>query len=447
VPEQRLPSAEQSTLFLPKTDRDSIYNHILKDLLQAESLVPWRTEIGTVGDAPDERITKGAVKGLRARIAMFRGGYSLRKATTTMERRADYKTYYQMALQECTELMARRDQHTLNPSYKSVWKDYVCGRNINEPAGEIMFQVAMGGASATTDSKLGTYNGTKFGSNGGGALTILPTYFYMFDSTDVRRDVTAVPYETNTDGLTRKGHAITAIVDGKWRKEWLSNPVFTPQTTAVANLGLNWVIQRFSDILLMYAEADNELNNGPNAADIAAVTEVSKRAHGGSAALVPVIPTDKDGFFKFIVKERMLEFGSEAVRKYDLIRWNLLTPAINETKANLANMGAATPLAIVPFSYMAAPPSYSLVTTLPKSMYSLNTTTADDSKIWVNSLYKAAPTATPTGTTKVAWLSTGINSTFTTVFAYAYKQNHSELLPLGSATLSANSALTQDYGY
>lgn len=447
LPEQRLPSALLPNLFLPKTDRDTIYNHILGDLLQAESLVPWRTDIGSVGDQPDERITKGAVKALRARIALFRGGYSLRRASGVMERTADYKTYYQIAFNECADLLARRDEHTLNPSYKSVWKDYVCGHNANDPYGELMFQVAMGGQTSSTDSKLGTYNGTKFGTVGGGSLSIMPTYFYMFDSTDVRRDVTAVPYETNTDLTTRKGHNINAIVDGKFRKEWLSNPAFTPGSTA-ANLGLNWIIIRFSDVLLMYAEADNELNGGPNAADIAAVTEVSKRGHGGNAALVPTIPTDYAGFFKFIVKERMLEFGGEGIRKFDLIRWNLLTAAINETKANLANMGTSTPVAMAPFSYMAAPPAYSMVATLPKSMYYITTSTADDAGIWKNSLYKPAPTSTPTGTGKVSWVGySGINSSFTTVFAYAFKTNHSELLPLASSTLNYNYALTQDYGY
>jgi hypothetical protein len=396
---------------------------------------------------PDERITLGTVKGLRARIAMFRGGYSLRRVSGKMERTSDYKTYYQIAFKECQELIARRDQHTLNPSYKSVWKDYVCGHNANDPSGEIMFQVAMGGATASTDSKLGTYNGTKFGTVGGGALTIMPTYFYMFDSTDVRRDVTAVPYETNTDLTTRKGHTITTIVDGKWRKEWLSNPAFTPGSSA-ANLGLNWVIQRFSDILLMYAEADNELNGAPSALSQGYVKEVSQRGHGGNAALVPTIPTDKDGFFKFIVRERMLEFGSEAVRKYDLIRWNLLTTALNETRVNLGNLGNTTQTAMVAPTYMAPPPAYCLTATLPKSMYSINTSTADDSKIWINSLYKPAPTATPTGTTKVAWVAnSAINSSFTTLFAYKFQTNHSELLPLHTSTLTANYALTQDYGY
>lgn len=446
LPEERVPASMLPSLFLPKTDRDTIYNHILGDLLQAESLLPWRTEVASLGDPADARITKGTAKGLRARIALFRGGYSLRRATTTMQRDDDYKTYYQIALNECADIMARPDEHTLNPSYKSVWHDYIDAHNANEPNGEIMFQVAMGGATSTSDSKLGTYNGTRFGPYGGGALSIMPTYFYMFDSTDTRRDVTCVPYETNGDFITRKGHNINAIVDGKWRKEWLSNPVF-PNTSA-ANLGLNWVIMRFSDVLLMYAEADNELNGGPSAADIAAVKAVSQRAHGGNAALVPTIPTDYTGFFQFIVKERMLEFGSEGVRKYDLIRWNLLATAIAQTRANLANMGTSTPLAIVAPTYMASPPAYCLTKTLPKNMYYYTNTTADDSRIWANSLYKTSPGTTPPGTGKVSWDGySGINSSFTTLFAFGFKANHSELYPLAVATLNANSALKQDYGY
>src|SRR5580692_4189156 len=50
VPAQFLPSSLETNLFLAKTDRDSIYDHLLNDLLQAESLVPWRTDIAALGD-------------------------------------------------------------------------------------------------------------------------------------------------------------------------------------------------------------------------------------------------------------------------------------------------------------------------------------------------------------------------------------------------------------
>lgn len=76
VPAPMIPAYKQVNLFIPKTNRDSIYDQIIADLAIAKDLVPWRTDAG----ARSERITKGAVKALRARIALFRGGYSLRPA-------------------------------------------------------------------------------------------------------------------------------------------------------------------------------------------------------------------------------------------------------------------------------------------------------------------------------------------------------------------------------
>ncbi len=70
----------------------------------------------------NERITKGAAKALRAKIALFRGGYSLRNETKTMERRPDYLKYYEIARDECAGIMERRDQHDLNPDFTNIWK-------------------------------------------------------------------------------------------------------------------------------------------------------------------------------------------------------------------------------------------------------------------------------------------------------------------------------------
>ncbi|HSK12260.1 MAG TPA: RagB/SusD family nutrient uptake outer membrane protein, partial [Phnomibacter sp.] len=135
VPAQFLPSSMEPDLFKPKTDRDSIYEVLLADLEEAAKLVPWRTEVPR-----DERITQGTVRAMRARIALFRGGFSLRR-TGGMQRGSDHLKYYQIARDECAAIMARRDQHTLNPSFLSVFKDYICGRRI-DPSGEVIFEVA-----------------------------------------------------------------------------------------------------------------------------------------------------------------------------------------------------------------------------------------------------------------------------------------------------------------
>ena len=77
-----------SNPFPSRTDRDTLYNRLLADLKLAADLVPWRNELAAIGDGLDERITKGTVKALRARIALFRGGYSLR-SDATMKRPTD----------------------------------------------------------------------------------------------------------------------------------------------------------------------------------------------------------------------------------------------------------------------------------------------------------------------------------------------------------------------
>ena len=85
----------------------------------------------------------------------------------------------------------------------------------------------------------------------------------------------------------------------------------------------------------MFAEADSELHNGPSQEAKDAVLAVRQRAYAGNLTQVGTIPSDKTGFFNYIVKERQLEFGGEGLRKYDLIRWNLLEAKINETKQKL----------------------------------------------------------------------------------------------------------------
>jgi len=433
-----------------RTNHDSLYSHIIADLKTAEDLVPWRNDLASIGDQPDERITKGTVKGLRARIALFRGGYSLSQGGT-MQRPADYQQYYQIARDETNDIITS-GQHALDPSFKDLWKNQVNAHAIVDPYGELMFQASGVGFTGAEDSKLGYYDGPRVNGNGNSSVNPLPTYFYLFDSTDLRRDVTIAPYNVNSDGITKTGLALTALNTGKYRRDWVTNPSFSP-TDKIQYLGLNWQILRYSDVLLMFAEAENELN-GPTSDAYNAINMVRRRGYGKSinAADATVdLPAgaDKSTFFRYIVRERSLELGGEGVRKYDLIRWNLLETAIKETKLNLANMGANA--AIADYSYEGEFPSYSKTTSLPKAMYYYKTTTADDASIWANSLYKPAPSSTPAGTTKVNWETNAITASGTNSplgrFATGYTAGKSELLPIPQAALDANPKLTQNHGY
>jgi hypothetical protein len=453
LPSHFLPSSVQSVTdpFPKRVDRDSLYNHIITDLKTAEDLVPWRNDLASIGDAPDERITKGTVKGLRARIALFRGGYSLRQ-DGTIKRSPDYLSFYQIARDETNDIITS-GQHSLNPSFKSLWKDQVCAHAVADPQGELMFQVSAVGATGAEDTKLGFYNGPRLNGLGNSSINILPTYFYLFDSTDLRRDVTVAPYNVAADGVTKIGQPITALNDGKYRRDWVTNPVIST-TSAVQYLGLKWQILRYSDVLLMFAEAENEINGVTSARDNA-INMVRRRAFGKSlTSSNPAVDLsaglDKTTFFKALVRERSLELGGEGIRKYDLIRWNLLATAITENKANLAKMAAFTPW--TPLSYMASPPDYCLNTpNLPVAMYYKISATADDATIWANSYYKPAPSATPAGTAKVAWITSAIAASGTNSplgrFATGFVSGKSELLPIPQPARDANFNLSQNPGY
>lgn len=335
VPAPMIPAYKQTNLFIPQTNRDSTYDKLIEDLATAIDLLPWRLEVPR-----NERITKGAAKALRARLALFRGGYSLR-SNGQMERRSDYLTYYQIAKKECEELMANRNQHTINPSYSDVWRKVTAFTY--DPYGEILFEVGAGGGNSNSDSRMGNYDGpnlnaaSRYGTGGGG-IVMLPNFFYAFDSVDTRRDITITHYQVTSATNIKSQRRLGELNTGKYRRDW--RVPLLPGT--VLNVGYNWSLIRFSDVLLMYAEAVNEINNGPTTEAIAAFEEVRKRGYGTNASMIGTTATDKAGFFNAIVNERYLEFGHEGIRKYDLLRWNLLAAKIQETRDKILLMRTRT---------------------------------------------------------------------------------------------------------
>jgi hypothetical protein len=470
VPVQFTPAVSGQDFNLPNSPSTATLQRLVADLLLAEDLVPWRSQAGPA----NERITKGAVKALRARIALYRGGYSLQGSQ--LVRPGDYLDYYRIARQECADLMTvdARREHTLNPSFLDVFK------SINElrpeaSSNELMFQAGMATATGASGSKLGYYNGPRlqnmsniYGSTQG-AVTIAPPYFYAFDSTDTRRDVTITTYGISSSGTFQIGVPLNAVTDGKFRRDWHVPPV----TGSVNYLDYNWPIIRYADVLLMFAETENELN-GPTQAAQDALLEVRARGFGGSRTLASASLTrggfslgSKATFFDALVNERYVEFGGEGIRKYDLIRWNLLETKLTEVKANIEKMAQGLP----PYQNV---PLYQFYRTPTAASLAVQPVQ------WLRSFYKPTPTALlpttpptplPAGYNIVNWRQ-AINASYvantkpagtsyalpgsTTApvvsvgsgLAAEYVPGRGkELLPIPSATLSADPALKQNFGY
>lgn len=437
VPAPMIPSYQQTNLFLQRNDRDSTYDKIIADLATAIDMLPWRTEV-----ARNERITKGAAKALRARIALFRGGYSLR-SNAKIERRSDYLKYYEITKKECEELMARRDQHTLNPNFENVWRNVTSFTY--DPQGEILFEVGAGGGNSNSDSRMGNYDGpnlsnaSRYGAGGGG-ITMLPNYFYAFDSVDTRRDVTVTWYQVPNATNVKTMRRLNELNTGKYRRDW--RVPLLPGT--VLNVGYNWVVIRFSDVLLMYAEAVNEINGGPTAQAISAFEEVRKRAYRGNTGNIGATPTGKAGFFEAVANERYLEFGHEGIRKYDLLRWGQLATKLSEARTKINQIQAGTG------AYQNVPDTiYWKNNGEEIQFYTGSNTAASAQPFWQP---KQKP-ASLTGWNALPWrtyLSTNIidNRPLSTAFASFFVSGKSELFPFDQATIAAyQGQLVQNPGY
>ncbi|MFA4869358.1 MAG: RagB/SusD family nutrient uptake outer membrane protein [Pedobacter sp.] len=461
VPGTFVPAADVKNQYLGNTDRDSTYDHIIDDLRMAAELVPWRDELP---DYVDFRFTKGAIKALRARIALARGGYSLRNDSRIMQRRSDYQKYYQIAFEECRDIIDSK-KHALNPVYENIFKTLHSAPARYDDQRELMFEVAMWGQ--INDSNIGSAFGLNFadspswGGAGGRSIAVM-TYFYEFENgKDVRRDVTMSTYKVVGDAATNyavdRKDAVSAINMNiaKFRKSWTAF-----NGTVTGTYGVNWPVIRYADVLLMYAEAGNELGLNGSITPLDALQQVQKRAYGSNT--IPVTPTDKTGFFEAIVKERLLEFGGEGIRKYDLIRWNLLASKIAETRRKIAQFASKAPTANNPYNN-APEYIYSSKTTFTNG--NLNTEAAS------LNLYGGVPnvvyftpmtvtTAPSTHPDRRYWRQEAgsydaagvLTSTFlndpNTGYVCKFKANSRELLPYSDRVISEHrGAITQNFGY
>jgi len=440
VPMQLVPSSDLESVYLPKTDRDVIYDQMIADLATASNLVPWRSE----ANSSNTRITKAAVKGLRARIALARAGYSLRRDPRIMAKGSNSQAYYQIAYDECKAIITE-GQHGLNGNFEAVFR--ALHDNTEDAAHEVIFAVGAFGGNAATDSKIGYYNGMRHddASNwkSSGGINAIATYFYEFGKYDIRRDVTVASMQ-----ITAANQAVPSTgvlcTDGKFRKSW------TNVTGTAQNLAIDWPLLRYSDILLMFAEADNEINGSPSTEAVNAVKQVRDRAYAGNLGEAGTIPTDKTGFFNYIVHERLLEFGGEGLRKYDLIRWNLLATKIAETKQKLADLLNGT-------GQYANVPSYIYYKDSPYDRTKTAQAALQAIDIYVPAgvnradiYYTPSVANTPTGYKRLNWraamTATYINDPLKG-YAQYFEANRKELFPIYDDIILSNYNLKQDYGY
>ena len=333
----RFSSITSETMYLPRADRDEIYKQLLADLLEAENYVYWPNESNITQTT--ERVSKAFVKALRARIALYAGGYSQRADGIRLSNDPDLErtAMYTIVRDECLDVIAQYPNLASLPfkdNFTNLCRDVVTAGQ--ESIWEIPFSEGRGRVLYT----LGVEHQAKdqyTQQNKGGVNGPLPTLFYDYDVDDIRRNITCAPFrwsQTLTNG--RSTQELASLKEwnfGKLRYEWMSRIV-----TSTNDDGVNWQYMRLADVYLMAAEAVNELEGPANAAQYMRLVLERALPSDKVSAYMNTATASKESFFDAIVEQRGLEFAGESLRKADLIRWNLLKTKLDEAKTKMKQL-------------------------------------------------------------------------------------------------------------
>ena len=471
--------SDLSNAYLEKTDRDVILDNLIADLEKAIELLPWAGEVSTYST---EHVTKGYAHALLANIALTRAGWAIRESSKEGYETASYsdatyptqrcdaatrKAMYELALTHLSAIITN-GTHQLNPSIENQW--YLLNqRQLDQTYRENIFEIPMGlGVSSELGYTVGVrINGAsaQYGAKGNssGKMKVTAPFFWSFDEKDLRRDITCCNLQLKeTNGVLKEemlGNTPFAIYVGKWdirkmNEEWRQAAIATGNAKWMS--GINVVRMRYPQVLLMYAEVMNELA-GPDGgyAGSAGLTArqalslVHCRAFAQSdkaeaESYIASIPADKDAFFDAIVDENAWELAGEGVRKFDLIRWNLLAEKTQEFKDNyVAQMNDETNGYPEKIYFNSTDESKTVIDVSSVTWYGLpeGKTSADydDSKDFFG---KERTDATQKNlNVNLPSISSGLIGDNVTV-------KNRYLLPIGSTTISAsNGTLYNSYGY
>jgi len=335
VPLKLTPTKAGDEFYLPRTDRNEVLDAIINDLISVEPNMMWADQL-TYGR---EQINREFIIGMIARLSMMRGGWAVYPGMV-QKRADDYLEYYDIANKYCRKLMSLKP-HTLNPSFEQVFIDI---NGYQTPENEdVLFEVAFhpGYGDVAWNNGVRVDAGEHPFGSGSNYLSLTPNYYYSFDTLDTRLTATCAIVFYDKD-LNQQPVAVTSIAPNKWNR--LLMPKGLGKGTNKGT-GINWPLMRYSDVLLMLAETENELHDGPTPDAKDALRKVRNRAFPENLHSLKVedyiiaVSVDRKTFFEAIVNERAWEFGGECLRKYDLIRWGNYGEKIANARKTCLQMG------------------------------------------------------------------------------------------------------------
>lgn len=321
------PISREEILQVPRASRDQIINFVLSEMAEAAGILNTTPFNGEGG-----RLTKQAVLGLRAKVLLYEarfGNVGWNEAKTAIDEALN------TALTAGAQLFIEGDGSDGGANYSGTFFES------NEENSELLFYVKFDELDRGGDyaNRFGVQGGTLY-------MTVLGNLVDDYYSTDGLpiTDPNSIfdpnnPYENRDPRLNETIIVPGAMFSNGGTMEELtstSNPVaFTPfflrkQITLEGEIAwndqgeLDGVVLRLADLLLMKAEAENEVN-GANAAAYDAINQVRARVN------MPEVTAglSKEAFRDEVIHERRIELAFEQQRWFDLVTLGLADERIN----------------------------------------------------------------------------------------------------------------------
>ena len=272
---------------IPRSPKATVYAQIEQDLTDAAAVLPTSYAAADLG-----RATQGAALGMHAKVAMYQKKW------------ADVLTY-------TNQVIALG--YGLFPNFEQEFR--IANENSTESIFEIQSELVPGNPDASTSQYSQVQGVAGVPAGGWGFNVPSEVLATAFETGDPRRDGTIL-FRGET---TPEGDLIpTTVVNPYYnQKSYVPFSLYVSGFNQGAQQNIR--VLRFSDILLMNAEAANETGNATLA--LVSLNKVRARARNGNAGILPdVTTTDQTALRTAIYKERQVEMAMESDRYFDVVR-------------------------------------------------------------------------------------------------------------------------------
>ena len=280
--------ASSPELYPDQASVDAVYSQIVADLLEAEkSQLTWDDESG--------RVTMGVVKSLLANVYLTMAGYPLQKG----------REYYALAASKTKEVIDN-GTYSLFESYDDMHNPSI------ENKGEHMFMIQYQANTSVENGAQALYlpynMDISYYSTETGSIVVLDEYIDSYENGDKRVEEKEFYFTNYTSNANREE---TVQFGGYYVYKFFDEEAHL----RTAKSGLNQPLMRYADILLQYAEAQNEADGAPSASAYECINKVRKRANLGELSGL-----SQDQFREAVWKERWHELAFENKLWFDMAR-------------------------------------------------------------------------------------------------------------------------------